>query len=163
MRRILLIAAVLCMGVAAGAQDNSHRIGLGAGVSYHFAGDAVLFWEFETHYHNAWEVFAEGQMSLPQNGQQFGDVARRWGLGAVYKPCIYRTRNRYGSARFGVSFGASPSDFQAALLAGWQQSYVLRGGWQFYWQAGAGVTLPKWNGLFHAGAGIGIKMPVRIR
>jgi hypothetical protein len=65
MRRILLIAAVLCMGVAAGAQDNSHRIGLGAGVSYHLAGDAVLFWEYETHYHNAWEVFPEGQMSLP--------------------------------------------------------------------------------------------------
>ena len=102
-------------------------------------------------------------MTVPQNGQQFGDVARRWGLGAAYKPCIYRARNRYGSARFGVSFGASPSDFQAALLAGWQQSYVLRGGWQFYWQAGASVTLPKWNGLFHAGAGIGIKMPIRIR
>ena len=102
-------------------------------------------------------------MTVPQNGQQFGDVARRWGLGAAYKPCVYRARNRYGSARFGASFGASPSDFQAALLAGWQQSYVLRGGWQFYWQAGASVTLPKWNGLFHAGAGIGIKIPVRIR
>ena len=45
MRRILLIAAVLFMGVAAWAQDNSHRIGLGAGVSYHLAGDAVLFRE----------------------------------------------------------------------------------------------------------------------
>ena len=43
MRRILLIAAVLSMGVAARAQDNSHRIGLGAGVSYHLAGDAILF------------------------------------------------------------------------------------------------------------------------
>ena len=157
MRRILLIAAVLCMGVAARAQENSHRVGLGAGMSYHFAGDAILFWEYETRYHNAWEVFAEGQMMVPEN------VAKRWGIGAAHKPCIYRAKNRYGSARFGVSFGASPSDFQAALLAGWQQSYVLRGGWQFYWQAGASVTLPKWNGLFHAGAGVGIKMPIRIR
>ena len=47
------------------------------------------------------------------------------------------------------------------LQAGWQQSYALRGGWQFYWQAGASLTLPKWGGLFHAGGAVGIKIPVR--
>ena len=165
MRRILLLVPLLAvMAIPSMAQDRSDRIGLGIGASYRYAGDAVLFWEHETRYHNAWEVFAEGQLLLPEDASRVSrlwDGGKRWGAGVAYKPCIYRARNRYGSARFGVSLGAAPSAFQAALQAGWQQSYALRGGWQFYWQAGAAVTLPKWGSLFHAGAGIGIKMPVR--
>ena len=154
MRRLLLILPLLAvLAVPSVAQDRSNRVGFGAGVSYGLAGDAVLFWEHETRYHDAWEVFAEGQLLLQDSG-------RRWGVGAAYKPCLYRARNRYGSARVGFSLGAAPSEFQSALLAGWQQSYALRGGWQFYWQVGASVTLPKWGGLFHADCGVGIKMPV---
>ena len=152
------------MAVPSAAQDRSDRIGLCAGISYRPAADAVLFWEHETRYHNAWEVFVEGQLLLPESPSPetlLWDNGRRWGVGAAYKPCVYRARNRYGSARFGVSLGAAPSEFQAALQAGWQQSYALRGGWQFYWQAGASLTLPKWGGLFHAGGAVGIKIPVR--
>ncbi len=157
MRRLLLILPLLAaLAVPSAAQDRSNRVGFGAGVSYGLAGDAVLFWEHETRYHDAWEVFAEGQLLLQDSG-------RRWGVGAAYKPCLYRARNRYGSARLGVSLGASPSEFQSVLYAGWQQTYALRGGWQFYWQAGTSVTLPKWGGLFHADCGVGIKMPVRDR
>ena len=165
MKRILLILMLLVMAILPSmAQDRSDRVGLGIGASYSFAGDAVLFWEHETRYHNAWEVFAEGQLLLPESPSpetRQWDNGWRWGVGAAYKPCVYRARNRYGSARFGVSLGAAPSEFQAALQAGWQQSYALRGGWQFYWQAGASVTLPKWGGLFHAGGAVGIKIPVR--
>ena len=165
MRRLLLIVPLLAaMAVPSAAQDRSDRIGLGVGMSYHPAAYAVLFWEHETRYHNAWEVSVEGQLLLPESSSpetRLWDNGWRWGVGAAYKPCVYRARNRYGSARFGVSLGAAPSEFQAALQAGWQQSYALRGGWQFYWQAGASVTLPKWGGLFHAGGAVGFKIPVR--
>ena len=167
MRRLLLMLPLLAaFAVPSTAQDRSDRIGFGLGASYGFAGDAVLFWEHETKYHDAWEVFAEGQLLLPEDLSQVSglrDVGRRWGVGAAYKPCLYRARNRYGSARLGVSLGAAPSEFRSALQAGWQQSYALRGGWQFFWQAGGSVTLPKWGGLFHVDCGIGIKMPVRDR
>ena len=165
MRRLLLIVPLLAaFALPSIAQDRSDRIGVGAGLSYRPAADAVLFWEHETRYHNAWEVFVEGQLLLPESPSpetRLWDNGRRWGVGAAYKPCVYRARNRYGSALFGVSLGAAPSEFQAALQAGWQQSYALRGGWQFYWQAGASLTLPKWGGLFHAGGAVGIKVPVR--
>lgn len=167
MRRILLILSLLVGTVLPSmAQDRSDRIGLGIGAPYSFAGDAVLFWEHETRYHNAWEVFAEGQLLLPEQPSQVGqlwDNGKRWGVGAAYKPCIWMARNRYGSARLGVSLGASLSEFQAALHAGWQQAYALRGGWQFFWHAGTSLTLPKWGSLFHVGGGIGIKMPIHER
>ena len=147
MRKTLtILAAIVAMGLSAAAQNNADRIGVGIGASYRNACDAVLFWEHENAYHNAWEVFVEGQLQLHELSQlsQLWDNGKRWGAGAAWKPCLWRARNRYGSA-------------------GWQQSYALRGGWQFYWQAGADLMLPKWDGLFSIGGSVGIKMPVRDR
>ena len=162
MRRFIMIAVVILTTVMANAQDNSNRIGVGFGAFYRPATSVSLFWEHETHYHNAWEFFASGSMKL-DDIENLGTNYRCWGVGAAWKPCLYRARNRYGSARIGVSLGAAPTDFLAGIHAGWQQSYALRRGWQFYWNAGMDVMLPKRDDLFRAGAGIGIKMPVRIR
>ena len=165
MRRILtlIIALTACLAPAL-AQNNWDRIGIGAGVGYSPKADAVLFWEHETKYHNAWEVFLAGSLALDNlKGNLWTDNTKAWGAGAAWKPCGYRARNRYGSARIGVSLGAAPTDFLAGIHAGWQHSYAMRRGWQFYWQAGVDVMLPKRNDLFRVGAGIGIKMPVRIK
>ena len=153
MRRILMIAVVLLSTVLVKAQDNSNRIGMGLGGFYRPAA---------SHYHNAWEFFATGSFKL-DDFEYLGTNYRCWGVGAAWKPCLYRARNRYGSARIGVSLGAAPTDFLAGIHAGWQHSYALRKGWQFYWQAGVDVMIPKRDDLIRVGAGIGIKMPVRIR
>ena len=162
MRKFLMIAAVLVSTVLARAQDNSNRIGVGVGAFYRPAASATLFWEHETRYHNAWEFFATGSLKL-DDLEDLGANYRCWGVGAAWKPCVFRARNRYGSARIGVSLGAAPTDFLAGIHAGWQHSYALRKGWQFYWQAGVDVMLPRRDDLFRVGAGVGIKMPVRIR
>ena len=162
MRRFLMIAVVLLTTVMAKAQDNSNRIGVGVGAFYRPAASATLFWEHETRYHNAWEFFATGSLKL-DDIEDLGANYRCWGVGAAWKPCVFRARNRFGSARIGVSLGAAPTDFLAGIHAGWQHSYALRRGWQFYWQAGVDVMLPRRDDLFRVGAGVGIKMPVRIR
>lgn len=162
MRRFFIIAVVLLTTVMANAQDNSNRIGVGVGGFYRPAASASLFWEHETRYHNAWEFFATGSLKL-DDIEDLGANYRYWGVGAAWKPCVYRARNLYGSARIGVSLGAAPTDFLAGIHAGWQHSYALRKGWQFYWQAGVDVMLPRRDDLFRVGAGVGIKMPVRIR
>ncbi len=162
MRRILMIAVVLLSTVLARAQDNSNRIGVGVGAFYRPAASASLFWEHETRYHNAWEFFAAGSLKL-DNIEDLEANYRCWGVGAAWKPCVFRARNRYGSARIGVSLGAAPTDFLAGIHAGWQHSYALRRGWQFYWNAGVDVMLPRRDDLFRFGAGVGIKMPVRIK
>ncbi len=162
MRRIIMIAVVLLSTMLARAQDNSNRIGVGVGAFYRPAASATLFWEHETRYHNAWEFFATGSLKL-DDIEDLGTNYRCWGVGAAWKPCVFRARNRYGSARIGVSLGAAPTDFLAGIHAGWQHSYALRRGWQFYWNAGVDVMLPRRDDLFRFGAGVGIKMPVRIR
>ena len=162
MRRIIMIAVVLLSTVLVRAQDNTNRIGVGVGAFYRPAASATLFWEHETRYHNAWEFFATGSLKL-DDLEDLGANYRCWGVGAAWKPCVFRARNRYGSARIGVSLGAAPTDFLAGIHAGWQHSYALRRGWQFYWQAGVDVMLPRRDDLFRVGAGVGIKMPVRIR
>ena len=162
MRRFLMIAVVLLTTVMAKAQDNSNRIGVGLGGFYRPAASATLFCEHETRYHNAWEFFATGSLKL-DDIEDLGANYRCWGVGAAWKPCVFRARNRFGSARIGVSLGAAPTDFLAGIHAGWQHSYALRRGWQFYWQAGVDVMLPRRDDLFRVGAGVGIKMPVRIR
>ena len=119
----------------AGAQDNSDRIGLGLGAYLMPAASATLFWEHETAYHDAWEAFATGSVKLGGPGRLW-DNYKCWGVGAAWKPCLYRARNRYGSARLGVSLGAAPADFLASIHAGWQHSWALRDGWQLFGQAG---------------------------
>ena len=62
MRRIyLLLLTVLCI-TSAQAQNNSSRVGLGVGVLWEKGMDATVFWEYETRYHHAWEVFANGYL-----------------------------------------------------------------------------------------------------
>ena len=170
MRKLLMVAVLLMTAVMAKAQDNTNRIGVGLGGYYRPAASMTLFWEHETRYHNAWEFFAEGRVlfhgdlsQLSQVSQIWDSAGKQWGVGAAWKPCVYRARNRYGSARIGVSLGAAPTDFLAGIHAGWQHSYALRKGWQFYWQAGVDLMIPKRYDLFSVGAGIGFKMPVRIK
>ena len=58
-------------------------------------------------------------------------------------PLEVRSRNNYGSLRLAAMLGAAPREFSASLVTGYQHSWVLRGGWQLYWQGGVALTLPK--------------------
>ena len=165
MRRILtlIIALTACLAPAL-AQNNWDRIGIGAGVGYSPKADAVLFWEHETSYHNAWEVFLAGSLALDNlKGNLWTDNTKAWGAGAAWKPCVVRSRNNYGSLRLAAMLGAAPREFSASLVTGYQHSWVLRGGWQLYWQGGVALTLPKRGDLFGVSTGVGVKMPLRDR
>ncbi len=165
MRRtlIFLLTVAACMTPAL-AQNNWDRIGIGAGGGYSPRAEAVLFWEHETSYHNAWEVFLAGSLSLSNlDGNLWSGHGKAWGCGAAWKPCVVRSRNNYGSLRLAAMLGAAPKEFSAGLTAGYQHSWVLRGGWQLYWQGGVTLTLPKRGDLFGVSTGVGVKMPLRDR
>ena len=165
MRRtlILILTVAACMTPAL-AQNNWDRIGIGAGGGYSPRAEAVLFWEHETSYHNAWEVFLAGSLSLSNlDGNLWSGHGKAWGCGAAWKPCVVRSRNNYGSLRLAAMLGAAPKEFSAGLTAGYQHSWVLRGGWQLYWQGGVTLTLPRRGDLFGVSTGVGVKMPLRDR
>ena len=92
----------------------------------------------------------------------FWNNYRTWGLGVAYKPCVYRSRNKYGSLRIGASGGSDTHEFMGWAHLGYEQNYVLRHGWHLYWQIKTDLCI---NGedLFRSGVVIGIKIPTGSR
>lgn len=167
MKRIIVMMTALLAVISASAQSHSNRIGIGSSLLYERGLDASVFWEHETSYHNAWEVFANGYLKWDDCAscgkvcsQSFWKSYNTWAVGAAYKPCIVRSRNRYGSFRFGASAGSDTHKFLAGLHLGYEQNYALKHGWVFYWGAKVDVMLPKREDLFRSGVTIGIKLPV---
>lgn len=141
------------------AQSNSDRLGLGVSALYENGLDASLFWEHETMYHNSWEVFANGYIKWDKETDSFRHGYKSWGIGAAYKPCVIRTRNRYGALRIGASAGSDTDKFLAGIHLGYEHNYALRHGWALYWRAKVDLMLPKRDDLFRTGVTLGIKMP----
>ena len=159
MRRTLIISVLTLAAVTASAQSHSDRIGLGAGLLYEPAAQASLFWEHETRYHNAWEVFATGYLKYDRNCDNLLDGYKTWGVGFAVKPCVYRARNSYGCVRIGASAGSDTDKFVAGVHLGYEHNYALRHGWRVYWRAGVDVMLPRRDDLFRSGVSLGVKLP----
>lgn len=160
-RLFLLMALAVALSLQpVSAQGRSDRLGMGAGIMVSPAADATVFWEHETRYHNAWEVFAEGYLKYDVNGSGLRGSYGCWGVGAAWKPCILRSRNRYGNMRMGVSCGSNTDDFVAGIHLGFERSYVLHHGWRLYWRAGMEMRVPKRDDLIRGGLSLGFMLPV---
>ena len=113
--------------------------------------DATIAVEHETNNHNAWEYFANGYVKWSEDANaghvtkdSFWNNYRTWGLGIAYKPCVVRSRNQYGCLRIGASGGSDTYEFVGWTNVGYEHNYVLRHGYQLYWQLKTDVCI---NGL----------------
>ena len=159
----------LCMTVAtmaANAQSNSNRIGLGVGAMYERGLDATLTFEHETRNHNAWEYFGNYYIKYdkdPDAGhitkESFWNNYKTLTLGIAYKPCVYRGKNNYGALRIGASGGTDTDEFVGVVHLGYEHDYALRNGWKVYWQVKTDMCI---NGkdLLKAGVALGFRLPV---
>ena len=169
MRKMLFVLAMaLCAIPATYAQSHSDRISIGMGALYERGLDATVSWEHETKYHNAWEYFVNGYLKWEDCAscghvcpESFWHNYNTWGIGIAYKPCVSRGRNHYGNLRIGASGGSNTSDFLAGIHVGYEHSYVLRHGWQLYWQAKCDLMIPDRKDLFRTGIVIGFKIPTK--
>ena len=167
MKKLTLIIAMAIISVASYAQGNTDRIGLGVGVLYQRGMDATLFWEHESRYHNAWEVFVNAYTKWDKCAdcgkvcaKSFFSNYNTGTAGVAYKPCVVRKRNQYGSLRLGASAGCDiDKKFLAGIHLGYEHNYALPHGWQFYWQAKVDVMLPKRMDIVRAGVALGFKLP----
>lgn len=148
------------------AQSHSSRVGINAGVLYENGMDATILMERETRYHNAWEFFANGYLKWSEcencnkiTTNSFFRSYNTWGVGIAYKPCITRSRNRYGSLRIGASGGSNTHDFLGGIHLGYEYNYALRHGFKVYWLIKVDMMIPDRKDLFRTGAAIGIKLP----
>ena len=168
MRSIKILILTLTMtltGMAAMAQ-NDKSINLSVGLLYPNTLDATLSFEVETKYHNAWEFFVNGAArwkECPSCGHVCADSFWKdhptWGIGAAYKPCVYRSRNSYGRVRIGGSLGSNTEDFLGGIHLGYEHNYSLRGGWRVFWQV-KGDCLINNSDLFRVGVAVGVACPL---
>ena len=115
------------------------------------------------------EVFANGYVKYSKDKRvghitkdSFWKNYRTWGFGVAYKPCVYRTKNAYGSLRIGASGGSDTHDFVGWANVGYEQNYALRHGWHLFWQVKTDLCI---NGkdLFRTGVVLGFKIPTGSR
>ena len=168
MKRLLIaIVAIVSMATTAFAGQKDGRVGVGVGLLYRNGLEATISYEREGNNHNAWEFFANGYLKW-KDCESCGHVCpksfwhnyRSWGIGAAYKPCVYRGRNNYGNIRVGASLGSDTHKFLAGIHAGYEHNYRLKAGWQLYWQVKTDLMI-KGQDLFRTGVAIGFKIPVK--
>ena len=169
MERILLSFALLLVAATGKAQVHGNRLSFGVGALYERGFDATLSVEHETKHHNAWEYFGNAYIKWDED-EKAGHVTMdsfwhnyfTWGLGIAYKPCVVRTRNKYGSVRLGGSLGSDTHEVVGWVNLGYEHNYVLRHGWHLYWQVKSDICI---NGedLFRSGIVLGLKFPVGAR
>lgn len=167
-RLSILMLTMVCSCLVSHAQ-NSRSINLSAGLLYPNTVDATLSYEIETKYHNAWEFFVTGSAKwkdCPSCGhvcaESFWKDHPTWGVGAAYKPCVYRWRNSVGRMRIGASLGSNTDEFIGGIHLGYEQSYSLPRGWRLFWQVKGGCLINNPD-LFRVGAAIGVAIPCNLR
>ncbi len=166
MKKIILALFICLTGIQAFAGEHDKGLQVGVGALYRNGLDLTIGYEKETANHNAWEFFGNGYIQwkdCPDCGHvcpdSFWKNYRSWGLGAAYKPCVVRGRNHHGNFRFGASLGSDTHKVLGGIHVGYEHSYVLRGGWQLYWQVKSDFMI-KGRDLFRTGVAIGVKLPV---
>lgn len=160
---ILLAVAILTMVSTAVARDTDGRIQIGAGLLYENGLELTIGYEKETRHHNAWEFFGNVYLKWDKCvdcghvcPDSFWKNYRTWSVGAAYKPCVYRGRNNHGNLRLGGTVGSDLHEVIGGIHAGYEHSYVMRGGWQFFWQVKTEFVINGEDWL-KTGIGIGVK------
>lgn len=163
---MLLLVALVCAISNATASDNTGRMQLGFGLLYENGLDATLGYERETKHHNSWEFFGNAYIKWKECDacghicpKSFWRNYRSWGLGAAYKPCVLRGRNHHGNLRLGASLGSDTHKVLGGVHVGYEHSYVLRRGWQLYWQVKSDFMIVGTD-LFRTGVVLGVKLPL---
>lgn len=164
---ILLALALWCAVSPAKADDRNGRIQVGTGLLYRNGMDLTVAYEYETNYHHAWEFFGNVYLKWEECAdckhvcpESFWNHYNTCGVGAAYKPCVFRSRNQHGNLRIGASLGSDRHRVLGGIHAGYEHNYALRKGWKLFWQVKTDLMI-KGEDLFRTGAVVGVKIPVK--
>lgn len=146
--------------------SNQNRLMLSVGALYEKGFDATISYEHETRYYNAWEFwtsyyikYADDPLAGHITKNSFWHNYNTWHIGICYKPCIARGRNHHGNARIGLSGGSDLDKIIGGGHIGYEHSYALYGGWEFFFQVREDFIL-RGEDLFRTGVSLGFKIPL---
>ncbi len=162
----MVMMAFGCQQAQAQSGSNVNHLQFSVAALYERGFDVTLGYDHETKYHNSWEYFVNGYIKYdedPEAGhitkQSFWNNYRAWLLGIAYKPCIVRHRNGHGNFRFGLMGGSDTHRFIGGATVGYEHSYALRRGWEFFFQVKSDIVI-RGEDLFRTGVALGFKAPL---
>lgn len=171
---VLLFVMCLAYPVIGKAQTFSGHFNVGMSMYYQRGLSATVAYEFEKKYRHSYEFYGTYYLKYEEDpsvghitSDSFWKSYNTWEIGVAYKPCVFRGHNAHGNMRLGGGVGSSIergednglfSDILGGLHVGYEHSYILRHGWNFYWQVNADVLI---NGkdTFRPGVTLGVKIP----
>ena len=166
-KMLAVVAFMLTIITTATADDRQGHIQIGTGLLYERGWDLTVGYEYETNYHHAWEFFGNVYLKWDECAEcghvcpeSFWSNYNTWGVGAAYKPCVFRSRNHHGNLRLGGSLGSDRDRVLGGIHVGYEHSYALRKGWKLLWQAKCDLMI-KGEDLFRTGIVIGVKIPTK--
>ena len=166
-KMLAVVAFMLIITTTATADDRQGHIQIGTGLLYERGWDLTVGYEYETNYHHAWEFFGNVYLKWDECAEcghvcpeSFWSNYNTWGVGAAYKPCVFRSRNHHGNLRLGGSLGSDRDRVLGGIHVGYEHSYALRKGWKLFWQAKCDLMI-KGEDLFRTGIVIGVKIPTK--
>lgn len=167
MKKFLMLLALLAIaGGRTMAGENDRYVGINTGVLYPRIFNITVQYEFETKYHNAWEVYFDyatqwdkcktcGKVCM----DSFWKEDYAYGVGLAYKPTFSRGKNSFGRFRFGTDLGASRRNFALGVEVGLEWVWTLRNRMQIVFQQKNEVTF--WaKPRFKNGALVGFRIPL---
>lgn len=162
---LLLIATVI---LPAKAGDGDRHLGFQLGVLYPGILNGTLSVDFETSYHNAFEVYLDAfteWKDCPDCGkvckESFWKSNYGLGIGAAYKPVVSRSRNSVGRFRLGADIGTAHRGFALGVELGYEHVWTFKNNIQFVFQQKNEVTFwakPTWK----FGGLIGLRLPLSL-
>ena len=167
-QRILVLSVLLLtVSLSTHADERNGRIQVGTGLLYERGMDLTVGYEYETSYHYAWEFFGNVYLKWDECAdcghvcpKSFWSNYNTWGVGAAYKPCVFRSRNHHGNLRLGGSLGSDRDRVLGGIHVGYEHNYALRKGWKLFWQVKSDLMI-KGEDLFRTGVVIGVKIPAK--
>jgi hypothetical protein len=136
---LLMLVTLFSLSFNSFAGDGDKFFNIATGLMYRNTANAVITMEFETKYHNAWEIYVDASTAFKKCEientifceKTFWDY-KTFGIGGAYKPAISRWKNANLRARFGADIGIDEGySFYTSLDIGLEFSYSFRNRMQF--------------------------------
>ena len=163
---VFIIFSLMLAQRTCAQSSNQNHLQLSAGLLYERGVDVTLAVNHETRYHNAWEYFINGYIKYEEDPiaghitkDSFWNSYRTWLLGVAVKPCVTRGRNNHGNLRIGVMGGSDTNKIIGGGTVGYEHSYALYHGWEFFFQARCDILI-RAKDVCRTGVDLGIKVPL---
>lgn len=131
MKKLFLMTILSLASFSLSAGEGDENLSIGVGYQYKNTVSAIISYEFENRYHNAWEVYIDlaNAYTTAPDGKVYSNTFwdyKSIGIGGAWKPALRTWKNSVLRWRFGADIGANVNNFQASAELGLEYTYYFK-------------------------------------